>query len=473
MTFILPWLKAAAAPFGKRRALLFLIPGGSGEFAQVNVDLYRESPAFRQSIDEAAAIVAADLGWDAAAAYRGEAEALQAPAVERRNELIRLGLTRIALIDQWAADGIVPDGALGVSLGEVIAPYAVGAISRDECVRLLAITARATMDPPGAYRTFIVKADHDHACRLCRSAPVPLHFLGSSSPTLALLLCRESDAEAVRTLLAGTVTKEAPSGWPYHTPDMHWDDAWVKQALVQPVTVKDVHRPIYSPAVSALLPAATRIDARYLRWMMTGPSHFAEAAGAALGDGFDTFVQVAARPMYVLADVLETAETQGKEARQFYAFDASARREVGRMRRRSIGGTASASPTAASAATVGVVPEFEIEVFTETLLQPLLAGKPLDVVRGLADPIAETFDIHRETVARAVASSVQHMLTDAGLRRSIVEDPSRLAALADGNVAAAVALRTLLRRVPNFSAFQPPETLTFAAGSIVQLMIAP
>jgi acyl transferase domain-containing protein len=471
MTFILPWLKAAAAPLGKRRALLFMIPGGAGGFAPINIDLYRDSPAFRQSIDAAAAIVADMLGWDAAAAFRGEPAPTDARALARRNELIHLGLTRIAFIDQWAADGVVPDGALGVSLGEVIAPYAVGAISHEECVRLVTITAQAVMDAPGAYRIFLVKADHDGACRLCRKAPVPLHFLGSSSPTLALLLCREADAEAARFLLAGAVTREAPSGWPYHTPDMSWDNAWVRQALAEPIAIRDVGRPIYSPAVGALLPAGTRIDALYLRWMMTGPSHFAEAASAALGDGFDTFVQVAARPLDLLADVRDTAAAAGFIARQFHAFDASARRQLRRTRRRIVvprGWAAPPSPAPASA-----VNERDVETVTETLLRPLLAGKPLDVVMGLADPIADAFQLPPETLARAVASSMQRMLNDEGLRRSVAQDPRRLLALADNEPAAAVAVRTLLRRVPDFTAFQPPETVNLGAGSIVQLMIAP
>jgi hypothetical protein len=64
------------------------------------------------------------------------------------------------------------------------------------------------------------------------------------------------------------------------------------------------------------------------------------------------------------------------------------------------------------------------------------------------------------------------MLNDEGLRRSVAQDPRRLLALADNDAAAAV-VRTLLRRVPDFSAFQPPETVNLGAGSIVQLMIAP
>jgi len=326
-------VKRLIARFRRRHALLFVIPGGAGGFPPVNVELYRDDRAFRDSIEASAAIVEEILGWSAAAAFRGEKEPPATAELERRNELVHHGLTRIALIDQWHADGITPDGALGVSLGEVIAPYAIGAISREECARLVAVVAQSVTEPPSAHRTYVVKADAETANHLCRTAPAPVDFLGTSSPALSLVLCRESDAEAIRGWFGDAVVKEAPSGWPYHTPNMYWNREWSRERMGAGVALRPVQRPIYSPAVGALLPAGTRFDAQCMQWMMTVPSHFANAVSAALADGFDTFVQVAARPMYVLADVVQTAEAEGRRVSQFHAFDAKARAKVRRMRR--------------------------------------------------------------------------------------------------------------------------------------------
>lgn len=472
-------MKSLIAKFRRRHALLFVIPGGSGGFPSLNAELYREQRAFRDSIECTAAVVRELLGWDPAAAFRGERETPMTPELERRNELVHHGLTRIALIDQWRADGIVPDGAIGVSLGEVIAPYAVGAISREECARLMTVTSHAVTQTPSAHRTYVIEADAETALRLCRTAPAPVDFLGPSSPRLSLVLCRESDAEIVRSWFGAAVVKEAPSAWPYHTPNMYWNVEWSRTVLGRGVALGPVHRPVYSPAVGALLPAGTRFDAQCVQWMMTGPSHFSNAVSAALADGFDTFVQFAARPMYVLADAVQTAEAEGRRIRHFHAFDAKARARLRGMKRRPIaprGWTAPELPAVSFNGTCAATPDPETERLAERLLQPLVERKPFDVVASLADPIADAATVDRDELRRVVATSVLVMLRDDAVRRRVTENPELLPAIAGENRAAVAALRALLRLAPDFTPFQPPDTVNLNVNlvrdEILQLMIA-
>jgi len=467
-------VKSLIERFRMRHALLFVIPGGSGGFPAINVDLYRDDRAFRDSIECTGAIVEEMLGWTAAAAFRGQEETPTTPELERRNELVQHGMTRIALIDQWSAEGIVPDGAIGVSLGEVIAPYAVGAISREECARLMAVVAQAVTERPSAYRTYVIEADGGNAARLCRAAPAPVDFLGTSSTTLSLVLCRESDADVVRSWFGDAVVKEAPSGWPYHTPNMYWNVEWAREALGRGIALRPVPRPIYSPAVGALLPNGICLDAQCAQWMMTGPSHFANAVSAALTDGFDTFVQVAARPMHVLADVMKTAEAEGRRVRQFHAFDAGARARVRGMKRRPITPHGVRQPAAAldGGGSPPTPRDCETERLAERLLQPLVVGKPFDVISALADPIADAIAVDRDQLRRVIASSVLLMLRDASARRRVTENPDLLHPMAEENGPAIAALRTLLRLATDFAPFQPLDTVNLMNGAVLQLMIA-
>lgn len=457
---------------GRRHALLFVIPGGSGGFPGINVDLYRDDRAFRESIECTGAIVEEMLGWTAAAAFRGEKETPITPELERRNELVHHGMTRIALIDQWNAAGIAADGAVGVSLGEVIAPYAAGAISRDECARLMTVVGHAVTQTPSAYRVCVVKANGEDASRLCRTAPAPVDFLGMSTPTLSLVLCRESDADVVRSWFGDTIVKDSPSGWPYHTPNMHWSREWAHEQLGTGVALRPTERPIYSPAVGGLLPADTRFDARCAQWMMTGPSHFANAVSAALTDGFDTIVQITAKPMHVFADVVETAEAEGRRVRQFHAFDANARARLRGMKRRPVtprGWTSPALPAISFNGTRAGSRDLEVERLSERLLQPLVERKPFDVVSALADPIADAIAVDRNELRRVVATSVLRMLQDEAVRRRVTEHPDHLHALGGENETAIAALRTLLRLAPDFTPFQPMHTVN---SELLQLMIA-
>lgn|GEM_PF-6343494 len=465
-------MKNLAARFRAGHALLFVIPGGTGGFPTANLELYRDNRAFRDSIERTGSVIEGMLGWTAAAAFRGEQGTAATREVERRNELVHHGMARIALIDQWREDGIVPDGAIGVSLGEVIAPYAIGAISRSDCARLIAVVAQSVTEPPAAYRIYVVEADAEQARRLCRTAPVSIDFLGTSSPTLALALCRESDSEAARSWFGDRVVKEAPSGWPYHTPNMYWNRAWSRAQLGRGVPLGPTEHLIYSPALGALLPRGTRYDAQCVRWMMTGPSHFAEAVSAALDDGVDTFVQVAPRPVHILADVMKIAEAEGRRVRQVHAFDAKARASLRGLRRRGITPIPSAPPAVACGGSVVEIDALETGRLAERLLQPLVGGSPFDVVSALADPIADSVPVDRDSLRRILAESVLEMLRDGTVRRRVIEDPDCLRSLAIGNPAAIAALRALLRLVPDFTAFQPVDTVYPAHPGVVQLMIA-
>jgi hypothetical protein len=209
--------------------------------------------------------------------------------------------------------------------------------------------------------------------------------------------------------------------------------------------------------------------------MMTGPSHFANAVSAALTDGFDTFVQVTAKPMHVFADVVESAEAEGRRVRQFHAFDAKARARLRGMKRRPIipNGVrqlaaaldcGSSLPTSRAGAR-----DLETERLSERLLQPLVDRKPFDVVSALADPIADAIAVDRAELRRVVAMSVLQMLHDDAVRRRVTEQPEQLHALAGKNETAIAALRTLLRLAPDFTPFQPIHTVN---NEMLQLMIA-
>jgi hypothetical protein len=245
---------------------------------------------------------------------------------------------------------------------------------------------------------------------------------------------------------------------------MYWNREWSREALGRGVVPDAVERPVFSPAVGALLPAGIRFDAQCVQWMMTGPSHFAGAVSAALGDGFDTFVQIAARPMHVLADVMKTAEAEGRRVRQFHAFDAKARARLRGMRRRRIVPRGWTPPALPAVPLTGTHPEPrdpEVERLAERLLLPLVEGKPFDVVSALADPIADAIPADRDELRRVVASSVLRMLRDASVRRRVTDDPRLVHA----------ALRPLLRLVPGFTSFQPLDTVNLTRGQVVQLMI--
>jgi hypothetical protein len=314
---------------------------------------------------------------------------------------------------------------------------------------------------------------------------------GTSDHVRSLVLSRESDSGAVRDYFGSVLVHEAVSGWPYHTPAMHFDHGWAHARLGCGVVLRRPSRTIYSPAIGALLPEDTCLDAQFIHWAMSSPCHFANAAAAAITDGFDAIVQIASKPTRVFGDVAETAQAEGRRIEQFHALDPDACLRVRAMKRHP------PVPAAAVSAALQLEdhwwrvaseasPDPVTERICERLLQPLAVRKPFDIVSALADPLVDAIAVDRDPFARLLASSVLLLLKDDSIRRRLTSDPGLILAMVDATgcaaqpqaeqahrarQAAASAVRTLLRLAPDFTALQPLGTVDLVHGKIPQLVI--
>lgn len=487
-------MKRFADLLGRRRhALLFALPAASGGFAPASVELYRERDAFRESIEATGAVVDNVLGSSPVELFRGRGQRHPTPQLARRSDIVQHGMAQIALVDQWREDGVIPDAILGVSGGEFVAPYAAGAISREDCARIVAVIAHAISRNSSPHMLHLLALDADAAIRLCRSAPFRLDFLGTTNFTISMVLSSDSDRDKVRDLCGPALLKKFPVAWRYHTTTIDFDDVWAKEQLLD-IASRPAERPIYSAAAGGLLDRNVRFDAQYFRWMVTSPARFARAAAAAFDDGFDAVVQIAPHLRKVTVDLPGTVEAAGRGARLIHAADPSARGELRAMRRRLVVPHAALVPSLphideSSWAEVSEAPrDRAVEQLSERLLQPLLEGEPFDVVAALVDPLADTLELNRDELNRLVVTSILMLLRDDRVRERLTDHAERIGVVVDANLraaggpspevtpatrAAAIAtLRTLLHLAPELVAFQPLDTVLLFDGKIQQLMIS-
>lgn len=275
-------------------SLLFAVNGGSGAWPGMGRALYRDEPTFRESIEATGAVAEAMLGWSGALRFRGEDDEADTVKTERRNDIVRLGMLQIALIDLWREAGVRPGGVLCVSLGEMVAPYAAEALSRDDTARVVAAVAHSVARTPSPNRMFIVRADRAEARRLLRGAPATAWYLGSNGSDRSVLLCAETDAGAIEDFLGERVARTIESGWKYHTPALEPDRQWLREAM-SGVRSNRAACPIYSSAAGRALPSDQQFDADYYAWMTSHPFHYREALAAAIRDGFDTALTIGAQ----------------------------------------------------------------------------------------------------------------------------------------------------------------------------------
>lgn len=335
------FVRGRVAP--REHRLLFALAGGSAAWPGMGRALYRDSDVFRSSIEATGAIVEQVLGWDPVSQFRGIDDPPATTELERRNEIIHLGLLEIAQVDLWRDAGIRPGGVVSVSLGEMIAPYAAGALSRDDCARVLAAVSHAISRTASDERMFVVAADGAAARRMARSAPVPIHYIGSPTPAGAVLLCPGAHAETIRTYLGAALLREVPTDWNYHTPRLDVDRAWLGEQL-RGLRHLPPFCPIYSAAAGGAVPPGAPFDAQFFGWMVSRPFLYAEALAAAFRDGFDTVVTVGPQPSNN-DFIIKAARVQGREIQLFDSMHADDEQQAWRKASTSVARLRIAAPS--------------------------------------------------------------------------------------------------------------------------------
>jgi cytochrome P450 len=283
---------------GQRRLpprLLFSYAGSSGGWPGMGQQLYRRYAPFRESIEASSATVERMLGWSPAPHFRGPAAPETDPMLARRNMIIHLGMLQVAHTDLWRHFGVLPAAVVSVSLGEMTAPYAAGALSRDDSMRLVTGVALSVSRAASPERMFVLNRPPAEALRLARTAPVSLTYLGSRGPASTALLGHDADSAAARAHLGDAVEREIPTPWIYHTPPLDIGRDWLPQAWADVVTMP-ARCPMYSSSAGGLLPAGAPLDYDFFAWMASRPFHFDEALSAALADGYDAILNIGALP---------------------------------------------------------------------------------------------------------------------------------------------------------------------------------
>jgi amino acid adenylation domain-containing protein len=141
-----PIAAAAAAP----GETVFLFPGQGAQYVGMGRGLYEHEPAYRQAVDECAALLLAEGELDIRQVLY--AEAGRAGAEERlkntRYAQPALFVTEYALAQLWRSWGIKPSILCGHSLGEFVAAHLAGVFSLADALRLVAARGRLVSELP-------------------------------------------------------------------------------------------------------------------------------------------------------------------------------------------------------------------------------------------------------------------------------------------------------------------------------------
>lgn len=151
---VLGKLKPGARPASETGAeVVFMFPGQGSQYVNMGRDLYRRYPEFREIVDNCAAILEPNLGFDIKdVIYPPDAASEEESARQLRETWITqpaMFIVEYAMARLWMSWGVQPTRMIGHSIGEYTAACIADVFSLEDCLNLLASRGKLMADLPG------------------------------------------------------------------------------------------------------------------------------------------------------------------------------------------------------------------------------------------------------------------------------------------------------------------------------------
>lgn len=287
----------------------FVFPGQGNQWPSMGADAYRQLPVYRAEVENCAdAFVAA--GAESPLPYlvgdTAEGSQIQTQAAQFTHAA---GLAQL-----WRACGIVPDIAVGHSLGEVAAAYTAGSIALADAAAVVIARAKVVDGLPGRYGMAVLGLCADDAEQLVAKASGWLELSVVNCETSVVV---SGDRDAIATIVAtaerqGTFAREIAVNFPAHTSALGALHAELLTLLPRGQFAETGVQFIGS-ATGDVVEAGTDF-ADYWYRNLRNTVRFDRAAAAALRHGATSFVELSAHPalLFALGDL--AADGSGEPA---------------------------------------------------------------------------------------------------------------------------------------------------------------
>ncbi len=155
--------------------VVFLFPGQGSQYVNMGRDLYRSTPAFRETVDACCEILAPHLELDLRTILYPEAGG----EAEAERLLGRTAITQPALFiieyataKLWMDVGVTPSAMVGHSIGEYVAACVAGVFSLEDALALVAARGRLIQSAPGGTMLAVNLSEQDLEPLLSREISV-------------------------------------------------------------------------------------------------------------------------------------------------------------------------------------------------------------------------------------------------------------------------------------------------------------
>ncbi|WP_437915946.1 amino acid adenylation domain-containing protein [Sorangium sp. So ce302] len=292
--------------------VVFVFSGQGSQWAGMGRALLAEEPAFRAAVEGCEPLVQRYAGFSLLAELTAEEEASRLDETEVAQPAIFA--VQVALSALWASWGVVPDAVIGHSVGEVAAAHISGALGLEEAVRLVCTRGRVMQRATGLGKMASVALPEEEAAQVLRGYEDRLAIGAVNDPGSVVL---SGEAAALAEVLErlerqGVEGRMLRVDYAFHSPQMDPLAGELARELGA-LEARQGAIAMYSTVEGGLIEGGA-LDAAYWPRNVREPVRFARAVEAALGDGYQTFVEVGPHPVLSLS-VERCLSARGAEGR--------------------------------------------------------------------------------------------------------------------------------------------------------------
>lgn len=290
-----PGMHTGKSAAGYQPKVGFIFSGQGPQWFAMGRQLIDSSPVFRKVILEIDNLFSKVADWslleemsrDEANSRIGETRIAQ-PAIMA----IQIGLTEL-----WKSYGVIPDGCVGHSIGEVAAAYAASALSLEQAVEVIYHRSRGQDKATDKGRMLAVGLSLDAARREIRGMEAEVSIAAINGPKMVAL---SGNTHAIARIAAKLDQQDVfhrmlKVNVPFHSHHMEP----LKEELIRSLAHLEPAQatlPLYS-TVTGKREDGTHLVSDYWYKNVREPVYFTDALQQMVNDGFDAFVEIAPHPV--------------------------------------------------------------------------------------------------------------------------------------------------------------------------------
>ena len=286
-------IEVATTAEGQQQKLVFVFTGMGPQWAGMGQKLYAIEPVFQKAMDRFDRIFSNMSGWSLLEDLKKPDSRIGETAVAQPANL----MIQMALTDLLKEKGIVPDGVIGHSVGEVAAAWASGALSDEDAIAVIYHRSRLQQKMAHDRAGMLAVGLSVQALQEWGGLPEGVDLAAVNSPTSITLSGDKKALEEMAEELekAGIFNRFLQVEVAYHSMQMVPIEEELKVSLAD-LKPQETHVPLYS-TVKGACTEGCEWDGAYWWENVRRPVQFAQAVDVLLDDGFTHFLEVGPHPV--------------------------------------------------------------------------------------------------------------------------------------------------------------------------------